>query len=292
MSYDKNLESQVEKQILDLLKDRRDGVSSDDLSKSTQEVDGLLRGHVVNKMLAANTIEMLQSKGSGTFLLRLKRGAQIDGSQEEQLVHSLIEEADKMGIWIRDIRDRSGLTDTQLRKVLKTLETRRLVKSVKAVGTTKKCYMLFNLEGDESLTGGTFYSDQQLDSQFVQTLAQVCIKYLQAKRRQVEESKTDPVAQRESSFVKSEDVAKYIMEKGICKINLGVGDVESILDVAVLDGDLEKRIDHTYRALKIRKKSTALATVPCLQCPVRFECRTGNVISPENCEYFKTYFDL
>ena len=61
----------------------------------------------------------------------------------------MIEEADKMGIWIRDIRDRSGLTDTQLRKVLKTLETRRLVKSVKAVGTTKKCYMLFNLEGDE-----------------------------------------------------------------------------------------------------------------------------------------------
>lgn len=90
MSYDKNLESQLEKQIIDLLKDRRDGVSSDDLSKSTQEVDGLLRGHVVNKMLAANTIEMLQSKGSGTFLLRLKRGAQIDGSQEEQLVCSLL----------------------------------------------------------------------------------------------------------------------------------------------------------------------------------------------------------
>lgn len=92
---------------------------------------------------------------------------------------SLIEESDKMGIWIRDIRDRSGLTETQLRKVLKTLEQRKLVKAVKAVGTTKKCYMLYNLEADETLTGGTFYSDQQLDSQFVQTLAQVCVNLLQ-----------------------------------------------------------------------------------------------------------------
>lgn len=92
---------------------------------------------------------------------------------------SLIEESDRLGIWIRDIRDRSGLNETQLRKVLKTLEQRKLVKAVKAVGTTKKCYMLYNLEADDTLTGGTFYSDQQLDSEFVIRLAQVCINFLQ-----------------------------------------------------------------------------------------------------------------
>lgn len=86
-----------------------------------------------------------------------------------------------MGIWIRDIRDRSGLTEAQLRKVLKALEQRKLVKAVKAVGTTKKCYMLYNLEADDTLTGGTFYSDQQLDSQFVQTLVNVCINFLQVR---------------------------------------------------------------------------------------------------------------
>jgi DNA-directed RNA polymerase III subunit RPC6 len=74
-----------------------------------------------------------------------------------------------MGIWIRDIRTRSCLHETQLKKVLKSLEQQKLVKALKAVGTTnKKTYILFNLEGDEALTGGTFYSDQQFDSHFVQ----------------------------------------------------------------------------------------------------------------------------
>lgn len=48
-----------------------------------------------------------------------------------------------------------------------------------AVGTTKKCYMLYDVVADESLTGGTFYSDQQLDSQFVETLAHICVAMLQ-----------------------------------------------------------------------------------------------------------------
>jgi hypothetical protein len=35
------------------------------------------------------------------------------------------------------------------------------------------------VDADEQLTGGTFYSDQQFDSQFVQTLVQVCVSMLQ-----------------------------------------------------------------------------------------------------------------
>jgi DNA-directed RNA polymerase III subunit RPC6 len=84
-----------------------------------------------------------------------------------------------MGVWIRDIRERSGLNELQLRRTLKSLEGKKLVKSVKAVGTTKKSYVLYGIEADDSLTGGTFYSDQQLDSEFVQTLLQLCISMLQ-----------------------------------------------------------------------------------------------------------------
>lgn len=107
-----------------------------------------------------------------------------------------------------------------------------------------------------------------------------------------EANKFSFMAQREASFVRSEEVAAYIHDKKICKVPLGVADIESILNVAVLDGKLEMRYDHSYRALKKRSKSTALATVPCLQCSLQHECRPGHMISPENCEYFKKYFDL
>jgi hypothetical protein len=115
----------------------------------------------------------------------------------------------------------------------------------------------------------------------------------QGNRAQAESATTSSyLAQREASFVRSEDVLKYIVDSRICKVDLNVGNVESILDIAVLDGKLEKRVDGAYRALKMRSPPTPLATVPCLQCPVQFECRSGSLISPENCEYFKQYFDL
>jgi DNA-binding IscR family transcriptional regulator len=43
-----------------------------------------------------------------------------------------------MGVWIRDIRERSGLNDLQLKRVLKAMEQRKLVRSIKAAGTTRK----------------------------------------------------------------------------------------------------------------------------------------------------------
>lgn len=106
-------------------------------------------------------------------------------------------------------------------------------------------------------------------------------------------NKSDFFAQREASFVKPDEVAKYITDKGICNVHLGLADIETILDVAVLDGRLERRmVDGAYRALKIRDRPTPLACIPCLHCPMQSECQTGHLIAPETCEYLKQYFDL
>ncbi|VDM45082.1 unnamed protein product [Toxocara canis] len=58
----------------------------------------------------------------------LQMTASIEGR-----IYSLIEESDKMGIWIREIRSRTGLSQAQVRKALKVLEQRKLVKSVKVI---------------------------------------------------------------------------------------------------------------------------------------------------------------
>ena len=39
--------------------------------------------------------------------------------------------------------------------------------------------MLFNLEPDQSVTGGSWYSDQDFESEFVDVLNQQCFKFLQ-----------------------------------------------------------------------------------------------------------------
>lgn len=45
----------------------------------------------------------------------------------------------------------------------------------------KKAYLLFGLEPDRSLTGGSFYSGQEFDSEFVDVLNSQCYRFLEEK---------------------------------------------------------------------------------------------------------------
>lgn len=62
-----------------------------------------------------------------------KKTTNKGADSEEKIVYKIIEEAGNKGIWIRDIRFKSNLNMTQLNKVLKSLETKKIIKAVKSV---------------------------------------------------------------------------------------------------------------------------------------------------------------
>ena len=103
--------------------------------------------------------------------------------KEERLVYQIIEDSGNKGIWTRDIRNMSNLGQAHLTKILKTLESKKLIKLAKSVqASKKKVYMLYHLTPDVSLTGGAFYSDQgEFESEFVEVLSQHCLKFLEQK---------------------------------------------------------------------------------------------------------------
>lgn len=102
--------------------------------------------------------------------------------KEERLVYQIIEDAGNKGIWMRDIRFKSNLLQAPTIKILRTLESKKLIKSVRTVQAPKrKIYMLHGLTPDESLTGGAWYSDQDFETEFVEVLSQHCLKFLQQK---------------------------------------------------------------------------------------------------------------
>ena len=138
------------------------------------------RARAINKLLVDGKIDLFKSKDG--LLYRPKapsKAATISGDQEEKIVFTIIEKAGNLGSWIRDIRGQSNLGQTQLTKVLKALESRKLIKVVKTVNATKKkVYMLYNLEPDHSVTGGAWYSEQDFESEFVEILNQQCYRFL------------------------------------------------------------------------------------------------------------------
>lgn len=57
---------------------------------------------------------------------------------EDMLVYQCIQSAGNMGIWTRDMKQRTNLQQPKINKILKTLEERVLVKSVKNVQNASK----------------------------------------------------------------------------------------------------------------------------------------------------------
>jgi len=191
---------------------------------------------------------------------------------------------------------------TQVNKIVKNLESKKLIKAVKSVAASrKKVYMLFNLEPDITVTGGAWYSDQDFESEFVEVLNQQCYKYLEQKAEQADKMNLDPLAKRNASYSSCYDVWKYISELGISKVQLSEGDIETILNTLVFDGKAEMSLvadgssgsssgqRKLFRVLRPLLPVTGLMRTPCGVCPVSDQCRDGGPISPSKCIYMKDW---
>lgn len=290
----------LEEKILDLCGACPEGISDAELQiKIPPSIDAQQRATAINRLLAKSKLDLLKS--GQMILYKIKISADtakfVGASSEETLVYRVIEESKTKGIWIRDIRNATNLPQAMLNKVLKILESKKLVKSVKAVGAArKKMFMLFELEPDTEITGGAFYADQEFDLQFVDLLNQQCVKYLRSKAQLALEKHKDFALQRKFSATPSTEMLKHINELKISKIELSLGDVEKVLDTVVYDGLAEKELCVNsaccYTARPVggaRAMSNGFTKVPCAFCPVIGDCRPKGIISPASCVYFRDW---
>ena len=143
--------------------------------------DVKLQERLINKLLADEKIIMYkkESKKGITLLFKLNKSTESTGDNFEKVVLSIVENAGNKGIWTKDIRYKSNIPAIYLNKILKQMENKRLVKTVKSVSASKKkLYMLFDIEPDISVTGGTWYSNQDFEVEFVDVLNQQCFRFL------------------------------------------------------------------------------------------------------------------
>jgi hypothetical protein len=95
-------------------------------------------------------------------------GARFKGlSAEEVLVYQAVEASGNVGIWTKELRARTNLQQPAVARMLKALEGRGLVKSVRSVANgSRKVYMLRGLEPAREVTGGAWYTGHEFDSAF------------------------------------------------------------------------------------------------------------------------------
>ncbi|CAL1537310.1 unnamed protein product [Lymnaea stagnalis] len=304
-------EIDIEAKIIELCGQNPKGISDDVIKLAIPQSDIQQRVIAVNRLLSTNRLELLKS---GTKILyRLKdpdSASQVKGADtEEKVVFQIIKDSQNKGIWTRDIRIKSNLKNIQvLNKILKNLESKKLIKAVKSVNASKKkVYMLYNLEPDQSVTGGPWYSASEFESEFVEILNAQAHKFLQ--QRVVDANKVypeEPWTRLQASYASAEDVLKYITNLGISKVNLSVKDMESILDTLIFDGKAELSAKTTgmqgmapgdssvkiYRAVKPLSDTSGFVRTPCGVCPVISRCTVDGLISPKTCVYMKDWLEF
>ena len=123
--------------------------------------------------LAGNMLFItLKSKTGGTcWGLRPREAASkvCNLSGDEKMIYTAIEESHENGIWIRNIKKRTGIADSKaMDRLVGRLQTLHLIKNVKsAKAPAQKTYMLSHLAPSDEVTGGSFYDAGDLDESLI-----------------------------------------------------------------------------------------------------------------------------
>ncbi len=296
----------LEGKIVELCKENPKGITDVAVQQGLPGIPPRQRVTAINRLLSTGQIELLKS---GSTLLYRFRDSQAAGKtkgfeSEEKLIYQIIENSGNKGIWTRDIRYKCNLQMTQVNKILKNLESKKLIKAVSSVAAgKKKVYMLYNLDPDSSVTGGAWFSDQDFESEFVDVLIQQCSKFQQQKAQKAQELNTDPLGKHHASFASIGEVLQFISQLGISKVALTSKDIETIMNTLVFDGRAEMSIvaestggsfnqKKLFRGTKPILPVAGLMRIPCGLCPVVDDCHDGSEISPTNCIYMKEWLDF
>lgn len=213
---------EIGKLITKHAQDNPDGLSNSDLSELLPNISVQDRVASINKLLQLGHLEILTKNNSLIYRYKdpMKKSSVPKGADnEEKIVYSIIEDGGNKGIWIRDIRVKSNLIMTQLNKILKNLETKKLIKAVKSVNASKKkVYMLYNMEPDRTVTGGAWYQDQDFETEFVDLLNQYSFHFLQERLENAKKLNEGPLAMKKMACCSVKQVHKYISDLGISKV--------------------------------------------------------------------------
>ena len=198
----------------------------------------------INGLLKKNLFTA-QKGPRGIQYVAVSRGeASLLGSMDanELIIYNHIKEAKNEGIWTKLIKARTNLHQTVMTRCLRLLEQKQLVKSVKSVKfPTRKIYMLYDLTPSIELSGGPWYTDNELDTGFIHELSMACLRFIQSKTwpKDGRSSALYP-ASHTHQFPTAQQVHRYLRQARLTDTELEQEHVVALLDLLIYDQHIEK----------------------------------------------------
>ncbi|KAL6751999.1 RNA polymerase Rpc34 subunit-domain-containing protein [Haematococcus lacustris] len=278
-----------EEAALEVIRRHAEGVSDDALVRELgSRLSAQERMQAINKLLSSKRIQLYQvGPNKTTFYKELsaEESAKYKGlAADELMVYQTIQSSGSAGLWTKDMKTRTNLAQPHITKILKVLEGRRLVKAVKSVNNpSRKVYMLAELEPSRELTGGAWYTDNQFDHDFIETLRAVVKSF---------------ILKRGDTTLRQ--IAAHIKAQPAITVSLADEDIGMIIQTLVYDGtidtvegdDPDDSEEHYRPMLYAAPETTPFTNLPCGVCPVFHQCRDGGPVSPATCVYFDKWLQF
>ncbi|PWN30801.1 hypothetical protein BDZ90DRAFT_229797 [Jaminaea rosea] len=242
--------SSVEKKVHNaVLKAKESTLAQDELLQRFEDINTHEMLEIINSLMKKSLFRLQMDRDKKVFYVASSTAqASMMGGLEpdERLIYNQIRDASTEGIWTKLLKSKTNLHQAVLTRAVKSLESRDLIKTVKSVkNPTRKIYMLRELEPSIELSGGAWYTDNELDTGLIHALGKWCLHYIQQETWAVKpngargERKLYP-----SAYARHLPTAGRILEQikasAITSATLAVRDIQDLLETLVYDEKIEK----------------------------------------------------
>ncbi|KAG7714324.1 hypothetical protein KL949_004516 [Ogataea haglerorum] len=212
----------------------------------------------VQELLNRGIVRLLESKDRKVLFQPITEAEAVkinNMSSDEAMVYSYIEAAGREGIWTKTIKAKTNLHQHVVQRCLKSLESQSYIKSVKSVKyPQRKIYMLYHLTPSIEVTGGPWFTDSELDSDFIDSLLIVIWRFVASKSypkcfkkggMDVEQY-SYPVSNNHN-LPSLEEISRFIGASGVTSVELSLSDIRSLCSVLEYEEKLVQ-VDNLYKA--------------------------------------------
>ncbi|KAG5459815.1 MAG: RNA polymerase Rpc34 subunit-domain-containing protein, partial [Olpidium bornovanus] len=164
----------------------RQGATQENLSERFPDVSAEELMKALNELVKRVGAVRLTMAGFQSLLEFLQRGSQplfrpINVDVADKMIYNVIRESDNEGVWTKIIKNKTNLHQNVVTKCIKSLTHKGFIKAVKSVKVAAPSllffvYMLAEITPSHETTGGVWFTDSELDTEFVNRL---CSKALQ-----------------------------------------------------------------------------------------------------------------
>jgi DNA-directed RNA polymerase III subunit RPC6 len=108
-------------------------------------------------------------------------------------VYAHIDEAGEDGLWSKTIKTKANLHDAVFAAAIKHLMSKNMISEMKSVEhPTRKMYIKSSLHPSDRATGGPWFTDGELDEEFIETVMRVLLKKINERSFQIGRSTRSP----------------------------------------------------------------------------------------------------